>query len=181
MFKVLSCLATEHDLRLVLLAGLVCFGGCFTAYRVYSRMVAAPGAAAGVAWVGLTGLVAGCSVWATHFIAMLAYSTGLQAGFLPQGTLVSLVIAVAFMAAAFSAAAAVQGVIGKVGGGLLAGFGVAAMHFTGMAAYVTQGALTWDRPLVAASLVLGPLAGSPPCSWLAAPSACRSNCWAAWC
>lgn len=159
MFKVLACLATEHDFRLVLVAGLVCFGGCFTAFRLYSRLFTARGAAVRAAWILLTGLVAGCSVWATHFIAMLSYSTGLQAGYLPLGTLASLVIAVVFMAVAFSAAAAVRGVAGKIGGGLLAGIGVGAMHFTGMAAYVTQGHLSWDRPLVVASLVLGAAGG----------------------
>lgn len=159
MFKVLACLATEHDFRLVLVAGLVCFGGCFTAFRLYSRLFTARGAAVRAAWILLTGLVAGCSVWATHFIAMLSYSTGLQTGFLPMGTLASLVIAVIFMAVAFSAAAAVRGVAGKIGGGLLAGLGVAAMHFTGMAAYVTQGHLSWDLTLVAASVLLGTAGG----------------------
>ena len=38
MFKVITCLATQHDLRLVLVAGLVCFCGTFTAFRLYSRM-----------------------------------------------------------------------------------------------------------------------------------------------
>jgi diguanylate cyclase (GGDEF)-like protein len=110
------------------------------------------------AWVLLTGLVAGCSIWATHFIAMLSYSTGLKAGFLPLGTLASLLIAGVFMAGAFGAAAFARGVAGKVAGGVLTCLGVGAMHYTGMSAYVTEGTLTWDLKLVAASLVLG-LAG----------------------
>jgi len=107
------------------------------------------------AWVLLTGLVAGCSVWATHFIAMLSFDTGLKAGFLPLGTLASLLIAGVFMAAAFAAAALTHGRAGKLAGGVLAGLGVGAMHYTGMSAYVTEGVLTWDLPLVASSLALG--------------------------
>jgi diguanylate cyclase (GGDEF)-like protein len=107
------------------------------------------------AWVLLTGLVAGCSVWATHFIAMLSFDTGLKAGFLPLGTLASLLIAGVFMAAAFAAAALTHGRAGKLAGGVLAGLGVGAMHYTGMSAYVTEGLLTWDLPLVASSLILG--------------------------
>ncbi len=103
----------------------------------------------------LTGLVAGCSVWATHFIAMLSYDTGLRAGFMPLGTLVSLLIAGLFMAAAFAAAAFASGRAGKVAGGLLAGLGVGAMHYTGMGAYVTEGVLSWDLGIVAASVVVG--------------------------
>ncbi|WP_374660726.1 EAL domain-containing protein [Phenylobacterium sp.] len=155
MLRVITCLATEHDLRLVVVAGLVCFGGCFTALRLYSRMRDASGHGVRAAWVLLTGLVAGCSVWATHFIAMLSFDTGLKAGFLPLGTLASLLIAGLFMGAAFAAAALAHGRAGKLAGGVLAGLGVGAMHYTGMSAYVTEGVLTWDLPLVASSLALG--------------------------
>ena len=158
MFKVLTCLSVAHDHRLVLVAALVCFGGCFTAFKLYSRMRDASTLGVRAAWVLLTGLVAGCSIWATHFIAMLSYSTGLKAGFLPLGTLVSLLIAGIFMAGAFGAAAFARGVPGKVAGGVLTSLGVGAMHYVGMSAYVTEGTLTWDPKLVAASLALG-LAG----------------------
>lgn len=106
-------------------------------------------------WILLTGLVAGCSVWATHFIAMLSYDTGLKSGFTALETLLSLMIAGVFMAGAFAAAALAPGRAGRVAGGLLAGVGVAAMHYAGMAGYVTEGVLTWDLRIVAASLVIG--------------------------
>lgn len=154
MIKVLTCLATEHDLRLVLVAGLVCFVGCFTAFKLYSRLRTSSEHVVRAAWVLLIGLVAGCSVWATHFIAMLAYESGLKSGFQAVGTLVSLLIPGVFMAGAFLAAAS-TGRAGKIAGGILAGLGVGAMHYAGMSAYVTQGTLTWDLPTVAVSLLLG--------------------------
>lgn len=166
MFKVLTCLATEHDLRLVVVAALVCFGGCFTSFRLYSRMREAVGGSVQAAWMLLTGLVAGCSVWATHFIAMLSYDTGLRAGFLPGGTLLSLLIAVLFLGAAFAVAAATPARQGRVMTGVLAGLGVGAMHYTGMSAYVTEGRLSWDHGLVAASMVLGLSLGAGA-MWLA--------------
>jgi diguanylate cyclase (GGDEF)-like protein len=158
MFKVLTCLVTQHDLRLVVVAGLVCFCGSFTAFRLYSRLVNAQGVIR-AAWLLLTGLVAGCSIWATHFIAMLAFSTGLKAEFEPAGTLTSLLIAGLFMAAAFAAASSGRSWPSKAAGGALAGMGVAAMHFTGMAAYVTEGQLSWSLPLVAAALIFGIVGG----------------------
>jgi diguanylate cyclase (GGDEF)-like protein len=154
MLKVLTCLGAQHDLRLVLVAGLVCFGGCFTAFRLYSRLQAATGAVR-TAWVLLTGLVAGCSIWATHFIGMLSYSTGLKSGFTPEGTLLSLLIACVFLALAFAVVAAGRAWPFKVAGGALAGLGVSAMHFTGMGAYVTQGEISWDLNLVGAALTIG--------------------------
>ncbi len=45
------------------------------------------------------------------------------------------------------------------GGGLL-GAGIAAMHYTGMAAYEIAGLIMWDVSLVAASLVFGVLLGA---------------------
>jgi len=154
MFKVLGCLATQHDLRLVLVAGLVCFGGCFTAFRLYSRLQGSTGWVRG-AWLLLTGLVAGCSVWATHFIAMLAFSTGLRSGFTAGGTLLSLLIVGLFMGAAFAVASIDRSATAKAAGGAVAGMGVAAMHYAGMSAYVTEGRLSWDHSLVFASLALG--------------------------
>ena len=159
MFKILTCLATQHDLRLVLVAGLVCFGGCFTAFRLFSRLQGSSGWVRG-AWLLLTGLVTGCSVWATHFIAMLSYSTGLRSGFSAGGTLLSLLIAGVFMAAAFAVASIDRSAVAKAAGGAVAGMGVAAMHYSGMSAYVTEGRLSWDHGLVLVSLVLAIAGGA---------------------
>ena len=52
MFKVITCLVTEHDYRLVLLAGLVCFAASLTAMRLYSRMSGAKGLVRGP-WPGV--------------------------------------------------------------------------------------------------------------------------------
>lgn len=155
MIKVLSCLAGQHDYRLVLVAAVVCLGGTFTAFRIFSRMRQARTRQVQAAWLMLTALVAGSSVWATHFIAVLSYSTGLRSGFDGVGTLASLLLAAVFMAAAFGTAAWGRRLDGKLAAGLLAGSGVAAMHYTGMGAYITEGRLAWDLTLVVASLALG--------------------------
>ncbi|WP_348637272.1 EAL domain-containing protein [Caulobacter sp. NIBR1757] len=155
MFKVLTCLVTEHDIRLVLLAGLVCLSACLTAMRLYSRMSGARGLVRG-AWLLLTALVAGSGVWATHFLAMLAYKPGLETGFSSTWTIGSLMLAVAFMAAGFYASLLVdEERSSKFAGGILVGLGVAAMHYSGMTAFITQGHLTWEPVYIAASAVLG--------------------------
>ena len=40
MFRVYSCLTVEHDWRLVLLAGLVCFVASIVAVSIFHRAVA---------------------------------------------------------------------------------------------------------------------------------------------
>ena len=37
MFRVLTCLTGEHDLRLVVLAGLVCFLASYVAINLFNR------------------------------------------------------------------------------------------------------------------------------------------------
>ncbi|NBB13906.1 EAL domain-containing protein [Caulobacter sp. SLTY] len=154
MFKVLSCLVTEHDLRLVLLAGIVCFSATLTAFRLYGRMTGAKGLVR-AAWLLLTALVAGAGVWATHFLAMLAYQPGMETGFTSAGTIASLMVSVPFMAAGFFASIMVEDdKFSKFAGGLLVGFGVAALHYTGMSAFVAQGHIQWEPAYIAASGVL---------------------------
>ena len=141
-------------MRLVPIAGLVCFAACFTAFRLYSRMRGAKGVVR-AAWLLLTGLVAGSGVWATHFIGMVAYSPGLKTGYSPSGTLLSLIIAVLFVGAGFVVASAQRTRTNDVAGGLMLGMGIAAMHYTGMSAFLTQGYVTWEHATVAASVLLG--------------------------
>jgi len=154
VLKFLTCLTTQHDLRLVLVAGLVCAAGCFTTFRLYSRMRGARGVVR-AAWLLLTGLVAGSSVWATHFIAMVAFTPGLKTGYSPTGTLLSLMIAALFMASGFAVASAQRSTTNDFAGGVLIGLGIAAMHYTGMSAFVTQGQLIWEQATVGLSAIFG--------------------------
>lgn len=154
VLKFLTCLTTQHDLRLLVVAVLVCMAGCFTTFRLYSRMRGARGVVR-AAWLLLTGLVAGSSVWATHFIAMVAFTPGLKTGYSPTGTLLSLMIAALFMASGFAVASAQRSTTNDFTGGLLLGLGVAAMHYTGMSAFVTQGRLVWEHATVGLSAILG--------------------------
>ncbi|HEV7384270.1 MAG TPA: MHYT domain-containing protein, partial [Phenylobacterium sp.] len=72
MFAVLTCIFVQHDLRLVAVAAAICVVASSTAFGFHARGLRADGALRW-AWLALTGLVAGAGVWATHFMAMLAY------------------------------------------------------------------------------------------------------------
>src|SRR6187549_2809510 len=76
MFKVLTCLAVEHDLRFVVVAGVICFLSSLAAINLFRRAQATIGRARAL-WIIKAGFAAGCGVWATHFIAMLAYDPGI--------------------------------------------------------------------------------------------------------
>src|SRR5215468_2668512 len=103
MFRVLTCLTSEHDLRLVALAGIICFLASCAAVSVMHRAMAARGRARAL-WIATAGAATGCGIWATHFIAMLAYDPGIVVGYGLVLTLLSLVAAIAVTSAGLALA-----------------------------------------------------------------------------
>src|SRR5262245_56318244 len=101
MFGVLSCVFEQHDLRLVLAAAVICATACAAAFGFHLRSERSSQATRW-AWLGLTGLAAGSGVWATHFLAMLAYQPSLPIGYEPAGTAASLLIAIVGMGLGFA-------------------------------------------------------------------------------
>ena len=181
MFRVLSCIATEHDIRLVVLAAFICAMAAFTSFRIYARATNARALQdrqyRRVAWLGLTGLSTGAGIWSTHFVAMLAYDSGFPTAYDPTLTLVSLVIAIGvttigylisvegrhaasipsrFNFGALGPILASHGADARAAvGGAVVGAGIGAMHYTGMAALIVPGAMEWNKPHVVASVILG--------------------------
>ena len=90
MYRVLTCLTTEHDWRLVVFAGTICWLASAVAISLFHRARASRGRARAV-WIGLDAAVGGCGIWATHFVAMLAYDPGANAGYSIPITSLSLV------------------------------------------------------------------------------------------
>ena len=152
MFRVFTCLATEHDHRLVLLAGAVCFAASLAAVYLFGRARSTAGHVR-AGWIAGAGAAAGGGIWATHFIGMLAYEPGVPVGYDVALTTLSLLAAVALTSAGL--AIALKSPWSARAGGAIVGAGVAAMHYTGMAALEVPGRVTWSAGLVAASVLLG--------------------------
>src|SRR4051812_49379473 len=125
MFRVYACIAYDHDFRLVLVAGFICFLAALTAFAAFSQAKA--GGRRRSSWVALAALVAGIGIWATHFLAMLAYQPGLPIGYDFTLTLLSVVVAVAVSACGWGAALHRHAAAPALAGAVI-GLGVAAMH-----------------------------------------------------
>jgi signal transduction histidine kinase len=139
----------QHDLRLVVLAGILCLFACATAMSLVQRARAGD---AKLAWLAAASLVAGCGIWATHFVAMLAYRPGFSIAYDPTLTALSVVIAILLCGVGFAIA------LSKVGpllGGAVAGGAIGTMHYVGMAAVRVPAAALWDWRYVLASAVIG--------------------------
>ena len=124
MLSVLTCILVEHDLRLVVLAALVCATACAAAFGFHLKSLSRAASTSRFAWLALTGLVAGSGVWATHFVAMLAYQPDLPMAYEVGMTVASLVTAVVGMGVGFALPVLQPGRAVAVAGGALTGFAV---------------------------------------------------------
>jgi diguanylate cyclase (GGDEF)-like protein len=157
MYRVLSCLATEHDLWLVALAAVVCVSTTLTTFVAYSLAVASRDLRK-VGWSILTGVCAGTGIWSTHFVAMLAYDGGFPTAYDPAATLASLLVAIVLSTTGVALAARGERWMVAAGGAVV-GAAIGCMHYVGMGALMVPGTLGWDGPLVAISWFLGIAAG----------------------
>jgi signal transduction histidine kinase len=151
MFRVLGCITQDHDLKLVVLAGVLCLFACSTAMGLVARARASTGRTQ-LLWLAGAGFVAGCGIWATHFVAMLAYRAPYPIDYDIALTILSVLIAMTLCGAGFALAV-------KSGrpflGGALTGSAIGTMHYVGMAALHAPAREIWDLRYVAASLVIG--------------------------
>lgn len=93
MFKVLTCLVVEHNPKLVALAALICFLSSYGAVALLQRARGSSGKARTI-WAVAAGIASGFGIWATHFIAMLAYDPGVVLGYQTDLTALSLAVAI---------------------------------------------------------------------------------------
>jgi signal transduction histidine kinase len=152
MFRVLSCVVEQHDLRLVALAGLLCLFACTAAMSMLRRARATEGAVARRGWIASAGVVAGSGIWGTHFVAMLAYESGLPVAYDLGLTLLSALIAMSMCGVGF--AISLSGLRPAIGGAVT-GAAIGAMHYVGMAAVRAPADAIWDWRYVIASAVIG--------------------------
>jgi methyl-accepting chemotaxis protein len=158
MFRTLTCLTTQHDWRLVVVAGIVCFLSSLTAITLFYRARSTAGRASAM-WIAAAGVATGCGIWATHFLAMLAYQPGIPIAYDVNLTVLSLVAAALVTTGGLAVAVIFPVRWGAPLGGGIIGAGVACMHYLGMAAVELPGHVEWDVPLVIASIVLGMVLG----------------------
>jgi NO-binding membrane sensor protein with MHYT domain len=143
MLKIYSCIANAHDLRLVVLAAIVCALASFAAINLLRHARGSTGHLRGI-WLAVSAVSTGFGIWATHFIAMLAFTPGIPSGYNVALTALSLLAAIVLTGAGLAISIVPNWRHGPwIGGAVVAG-GIAAMHYTGMAAFEIEGMILWD-------------------------------------
>ncbi|WP_192251427.1 bifunctional diguanylate cyclase/phosphodiesterase [Mesorhizobium silamurunense] len=154
MLTVYNCIVHEHDLRLVALAALICGISSFSAVNLL-RHVQQSTSRNRYAWLLIAATATGFGIWATHFIAMVAFTPGIPNAYNAELSALSLAASVILTAAGMWIATIRGGIDHYLVGGAVLGAGIATMHYTGMAAFEVQGRIVWNELLVALSLVAG--------------------------
>ncbi len=150
MTRIYACLTEQHDLWLVFLAGLICIGACSISVNIYIR---ANDLERGrpLSWLFVAATVFGVGVWATHFIAELAFEPGFPISYDAGLTAISFVAAVGPVWLGMFVA---QRCAAPVLGGVMIGAAIAAMHYIGMAALRAPAQEHWDFSYVLASVAI---------------------------
>ena len=159
MLTVYNCIANAHDLRLVVLAAVICLLASFAAFTLLHHVRKTTDTLR-FAWLAVSATATGFGIWATHFIAMLAFTPGIPSAYNIALTLLSLLAAISLTGLGLMVSLE-RSLPGRAWlGGAIVGGGIAAMHYTGMAAFEIAGRIVWDWSLVVTSIALGGLLGA---------------------
>ncbi len=159
MFKVVGCFVGAHDLSLVALAAAVCVLSSLTVVALLRHSRELSGLLQAL-WLGIAAVAGGSGIWATHFVAMLAFAPGVPSAYDLPLTVLSLLEAIALCGLGFSVSILAKRSSLSMLGGAIVGGGIAAMHYTGMAAFEVAGRVSWNLAVVDTSIVLGAVLGA---------------------
>jgi two-component system sensor histidine kinase ChiS len=154
-----------YSVWLQLLSFVVAVIASYVALDAASRVSSAPKKIA-IYWLIGGAVSMGTGIWSMHFIAMLAYQLPIQMGYDVPITLLSMVLAI--MASGFALFTINRDNLSTrrlLASGMVMGFGIAAMHYVGMAAMRMQPAISYDALLYALSIVVA-VAASVAALWI---------------
>lgn len=158
-------LTESYQPELVLLSMAVIFFAGFTALALAGRFQTSSGQSR-LGWLLGAAIALGGGIWSMHFVAMLAFDMGMPVRYAPGSTIVSFLVSVAVVAAGLAIVAFRPGNrYSLLIAGTIAGLGVSAMHYTGMAAMQMGATIQWDVRLVILSVLIG-IAASAAALWL---------------
>lgn len=146
----------SHNYWLVLLSVVVAITASYVALDLTSRVAASHGRrAARRYWLGGGAISMGSGIWSMHFIGVLGFRLPTAVSYDIPITLLSLLIAVTASGFALViASSASLGVRWLLGGGVLMGIAIAAMHYTGMAAMRMDPPIRYQSSLLSLSILI---------------------------
>src|SRR6202023_1402447 len=155
----------RHDPYLVVLSILVACFASYTALDLSGHVGPARGFARR-AWLVAAALTMGGGIWSMHFTAILAFAMPIPMSYDIGLTTLSLVVAIFVTGGGFYVISRQSASPFRlVFSGIFMGLGIAAMHYTGMAAMRGHAELSYDLLFVTLSLVIA-IGASTAALWL---------------
>ncbi len=150
---------TDYNLWLVLVSFLVSLFGAGTGLLTSAR-IRGDDNRCHYGWLALSAVVlGGGAVWAMHFVGMLAFRPGIPMTYDTGTTMLSLALPVVFFAMGLWVTNRwPASVAALLGAGTVLGLGIAAMHYTGMAAVRSEAVIRHDSTLTLISIVIAVVA-----------------------
>ena len=147
-----------HDPALIVLAATICLVSAYACIGLTRHAGRTEGQMRHV-WTAIAAMAVGFGIWATHFVAILAFRPGFTLSYDLWLTALSLVIAICVCGAGIAMASRGRGRSDRFLGGAVVGLGISAMHYTGIAALIMGGRLDWNPALVSLSVLAGIVLG----------------------
>lgn len=154
MEAVISCLTQGHDQQLLIASGLICLIGVYASFALAGHAGRSEGTVRRN-WALLAIVAAGCTAWATHMVALLAYRPGIPAAFDIPLTALSLLAVIVGIGLSMSRMIGSRDRRRRFSTGVCLGLSVAVLHYVGQYSYRVVGTISWDLPLVAGSITMG--------------------------
>jgi len=166
-------LPVNYDLRLVVISLVIAVIGSYTALDLAGQVSVASGRARHL-WLTGGAIAFGITIWAMHFIAMLAYQLPIPITYVFSTVLISM--AVATVGAGIGLFVVTRRALGwllLLSGGVFVGMGIVCMHFTAMTAMLLQAVPSYNLKLVLLSDLCA-IALSLSTLWLAFHSSAKT-------
>jgi diguanylate cyclase len=158
---------SSYNFWLVAISFVVATLASYTALDLTGRISLLASARLRHAWRLGGALALGVGIWSMHFIAMLAFSLPIPLGYDLATTACSLGLAIGVSYLALFVTTQARLTPGRLlAGGVLMGFGIAGMHYTGMAALQMTPAIHYQPAWFAGSLAIA-IGASSAALWMA--------------
>lgn len=142
---VVTCLQTQHDPRFLVAAILICVISSTTAICLLGKSHAVSSAPLAVKLLPAI-CVTSIGIWATHFVAVLGYNTGMDTQYSLTVTAIAALFSFVTVAFGMVFGAYFNSIASHALGGLYLGLGISVMHLLGMFAIQVPGTMMFHMP-----------------------------------
>ncbi|MGA8201444.1 MAG: MHYT domain-containing protein, partial [Candidatus Sulfotelmatobacter sp.] len=145
---------TSYDYGLVALSVVLAMFASYAALEIAGRVASSRGRLRAL-WLVGGAVVMGSGIWATHYVGMLALNMPVSVSYHLPTVILSLLAAIAASAVAlFVVSRAKVSLWQEIGGSVVMGGGIAAMHYIGMAAMRCSAVIIYDPRIITLSIAV---------------------------